>query len=160
MTSLKVRSNVLIVDTRSISFKMSRDFCCKDRLRQSKSVILVILCIKYKFNKNSKDLITIKKKKPPASPRIELKDPSWTILSSKIIVAPCISIKLQIESKWELHWVVPLRCKLPISLAPVVVSHSPIATICIISIVWAQCKSIWYLGEALIRLIMVVNLFF
>jgi 5-methylcytosine-specific restriction endonuclease McrBC regulatory subunit McrC len=72
MASLKVRSNALVVDTRSIAFKMSRDFYCK--ARQSKSVLPIILCIKYKMNINSKDFITIKQ--PPASPCIELKDPS------------------------------------------------------------------------------------
>jgi hypothetical protein len=51
---------------------MSRDFCCK--AQQSKSVIPIILFIKYKMNINSKDFITIKQ--PPASPRIELEDPS------------------------------------------------------------------------------------
>jgi hypothetical protein len=44
---------------------MSRDFCCK--ARQNKSIIPIILCIKYKMNINLKDLITIKQ--PPASPR-------------------------------------------------------------------------------------------
>jgi len=81
---LKIQSNAIVVDTRSIAFKMSRDFCCK--ARQSKSVIRIILCIKYKMNINSKDFITIKQL--PASPRIELEDPSLTILSSTIIVAP------------------------------------------------------------------------
>jgi hypothetical protein len=51
---------------------MSRDFCCKTQ--QSKSTILIILCIKYKMNINLKDFITIKQ--PPASPYIELKDTS------------------------------------------------------------------------------------
>ena len=63
--SLKVQSNALVVDTRSIAFNMSRDFCCK--ARQNKSIIPIILCIKYKMNINLKDLITIKQ--PPASPR-------------------------------------------------------------------------------------------
>jgi len=49
------------------------------------------------MNINSKDFITIKQ--PPASPCIELEDHSSTILSSTIIVASYISIKLQIESK-------------------------------------------------------------
>jgi len=39
-----------------------------------------------KMNINSKDFITIKQ--PPTSPHIELEDPSLTILSSTIIVAP------------------------------------------------------------------------
>jgi len=128
--SLKVQSNALIVDTKSIAFKMSRDFCCK--ARQSKSVISIILCIKYKMNINLKDFITIKQ--PPASSHIELEDPSWTILSSTIIVAPYIFIKLLIESKWELQQIVPLQCKLPIWLAPLPVSYSPVAIICAISI--------------------------
>jgi len=63
--SLKVQSIALVVDTRSITFKMSRDFCCK--ARQSKSIIPIILCIKYKMNINSKDLITIKQS--PAYPQ-------------------------------------------------------------------------------------------
>jgi len=51
---------------------MSRDFCSK--AQQSKSVIPIIVCIKYKMDINSKDSITIKQ--PPAFPRIELGDPS------------------------------------------------------------------------------------
>ena len=70
--SLKISRNALVVDTRFIAFKMLRDFCCK--AQQSKSVIPIILCIKYKMNINSKDFITIKQ--PPASPCIELEDPS------------------------------------------------------------------------------------
>jgi len=130
LASLKVWSNALVVDTRSIAFKMSSDFCCK--AWQSKSVILIILCIKYKMNINSKDFITIKQ--PLASPCIELNDPSW-----------------------ELHRVVPLRYKLPIWLAPLPVSRSPAATIYAIFIAWVWCNSVWLLGETLIRLIMIVN---
>jgi hypothetical protein len=70
-TSLKVQSNALVVYTRFIAFKMSRDFCCKTR--QSKSVIPIILCIKYNMNINSKDFITIKQ--PPASSHMKLEDP-------------------------------------------------------------------------------------
>jgi hypothetical protein len=71
-TSLKVQSNALVIDTRFIAFKMLRDFCCKTR--QNKLVVPIILCIKYKMNINSKDFITIKQL--PASPCIELEDPS------------------------------------------------------------------------------------
>jgi hypothetical protein len=39
LTSLKVQSNALVVDIRSIIFKMSRDFCCK--AQQSKLIILL-----------------------------------------------------------------------------------------------------------------------
>jgi hypothetical protein len=49
------------------------------------------------MNINLKDFITIKQ--PPTSPCIELEYPSLAILSSIIIVAPYISIKVQIESK-------------------------------------------------------------
>ena len=69
---LKVQSNALVVDIRSIAFKMSKDFCCKTR--QNKIIILIILCIKYKMNINLKDFITIKQ--PSTSKCIELKDPS------------------------------------------------------------------------------------
>jgi hypothetical protein len=51
---------------------MSRDFCYK--AQQKKSIIPIILCIKYKMDINSKDSITIKQS--PASPHIELGDPS------------------------------------------------------------------------------------
>ena len=127
-TSLKVQNNALVLDTRSITFKMSRYFYCK--AQQNKSVILIMLCIKYKMNINSKQ-------PPPTSPCIELEDPSWTIFSSTIIVAPYISIKLQKKSKWEFRWVVLLWCKLPILLAPLPVSCPLVATICVISIAWA-----------------------
>jgi len=108
------------------------DFCCKTR--QNKSVIPIILYIKYKMNINSKDFITIKQ--PLVSIYIELEDPSWTILLNTIIVAPYISIKLQIESKWELQRVIALRYKLSIWLAYLPVSRSPVATIFVIFIAW------------------------